>query len=265
MTPIDHTGEPKDAYILKMFPRFSETFTLSKILELERTGTDVHIFSLKAPYHARRHADVDRVQGPVAYLPQISWGPMRPHLEVLRTHPAGYLKGLALSAKRSLTSPRWSSMKRFLQAGFVGAHLRDRGIVFRCEIIGTGGEESKVRSLIEELELGDIVTLPGPMPREELIDQYPEASVFAAPSVVGKDGSHDSPPTVLIEATPVTGIPELVRDGETGLIVPEDDPADRDRARAMATAGGKLVKEEFDLRTNVARLRHLFIEASVQS
>lgn len=413
---MSSNASPRVAYITKMFPRFSETFILSEILELERTGMDVHIFSLKLPNDARRHADVDRVKGPITYLPEISWKNarqfIRPHLEMLRKHPAGYLNSLVQSARRSIKSRSWSSLKRFLQAGYVGAYLqregiphvhahfassatsvarnlnemmgmsysftahakdifietvswgslirklklakfvvtvsdfnvkhllslepatnvrriyngldlemfqpqeprpqdpplvlsvgrlvekkgfddlirasailRDRGIPFRCEIIGTGGEEAKLRSLIAELNLGDLVSLPGPMTREELIDRYPQASVFAAPCIVGKDGNRDGLPTVLIEAmalgvpvvaTPVTGIPELVRNGETGRIVPERDPetladaiaaslADRDGARAMATAGRKLVEEEFDLRKNVARLRQHFIEASVQS
>ena len=89
-------------------------------------------------------------------------------------------------------------------------------------------------------------------------------------------------PTVLIEAmalgvpvvsTPVTGIPELVRHGETGQIVPESSPVELADAmqnafsdpawtRKMARAGRALVEQEFDLQRNVAELREHFEKVS---
>ena len=59
----------KVAYILKMFPRFSETFILGEILELEREGVEVHVFSLKMANDAGTHADVARVRAAVTYVP----------------------------------------------------------------------------------------------------------------------------------------------------------------------------------------------------
>ena len=50
------------AYLLKMYPRFSETFILNEILELERQGVDLHVFALKRPDEGRFHADVARVR-----------------------------------------------------------------------------------------------------------------------------------------------------------------------------------------------------------
>ncbi|MDQ3653517.1 MAG: glycosyltransferase [Chloroflexota bacterium] len=158
------------------------------------------------------------------------------------------------------------------------ALLRDRDIAFRCDIVGTGSEEPMLRGLIQDLHLQDVVHLTGPMPREELVKLYPRASVVVAPCVIGNDGNRDGLPTVLIEAmalgvpvvsTPVTGIPELVCDGETGLLVAPNDPvelsgaiaavlADPLRARTMAEAGRALVEEQFDLRRNVAQLRAHF-------
>ena len=92
----------------------------------------------------------------------------------------------------------------------------------------------------------------------------------------------DGLPTVLIEAmalgvpvvsTPVTGVPELVRDGETGRLVAPNNPVelahaiaivldDPAHAREMAAAGRALVEERFDLRRNVAQLRDLFEKVS---
>jgi glycosyltransferase involved in cell wall biosynthesis len=100
--------------------------------------------------------------------------------------------------------------------------------------------------------------------------------------VVGEDGNRDGLPTVLIEAmamgvpvvaTAVTGIPELVRDGATGLLVPERDPerlaaaiedvlVDPEGAARRAAAARALVEREFDLRVNVATLRERFEAAA---
>jgi glycosyltransferase involved in cell wall biosynthesis len=123
------------------------------------------------------------------------------------------------------------------------------------------------------------------MPREELIALYPRASVVVAPCIVAADGNRDGLPTVLIEAmalevpvvsTPVTGIPELVRHEETGLLAPPHDPAglataiertirDHSRSVEMARAGRARVEQHFDIRQNVAKLRELFEQASASA
>ncbi len=158
------------------------------------------------------------------------------------------------------------------------ALLRDRNIAFQCYIVGAGSEQSALQKLIRKLDLEADVHLAGPMPREELIKLYPRASLFVAPCVIGADGNRDGLPTVLIEAmalgvpvisTPVTGIPELVRHGETGQLVAPNDPEElafvigrsleqREHTLEMAKAGRRLVAEQFDLRRNVAQLRQLF-------
>ena len=162
------------------------------------------------------------------------------------------------------------------------AVLRDRGVFFQCRIVGKGPLAKELRALVRELGLRRAVELSGPLPREELIGLYRRAAVVAAPCLVAADGNRDGLPTVLVEAlalglpvvsTPVTGIPELVEDGRTGLLVPERDPealagaldrllADRARAGALALEGRRRVERAFDLRRNVARLRELFEEAT---
>jgi colanic acid/amylovoran biosynthesis glycosyltransferase len=106
--------------------------------------------------------------------------------------------------------------------------------------------------------------------------------VVVAPCVIGADGNRDGLPTVVTEAmalgipvvaTDVTGIPELVEDGRTGLLVPQRQPealagairrvlVDPGWAGDLARAGRARVESKFDLRVNVARLRAMLEEAS---
>lgn len=159
--------------------------------------------------------------------------------------------------------------------------LRDEGRRFRCRIVGKGALQDELRGLIRELRLEDMVELAGALPREQLLELYPRAAVVVAPCTVGSDGNRDGLPTVLIEAmalgvpvisTDVTGIPELVEDGVTGLLVPERDPqalagaigrilGDSERSEAHARAARARVEERFDLRRNVAQLRELLEES----
>lgn len=59
-------------YVLKRFPRLSETFILNEILELERQGVEVEIFSLERPWYEPRHALLSELKAPIAYLPSSS-------------------------------------------------------------------------------------------------------------------------------------------------------------------------------------------------
>jgi glycosyltransferase involved in cell wall biosynthesis len=83
---------PRIGYVLKMFPRLSETFILNEILELERQGMSLRVFSLKRPDPGGRPAT--QVRARVIYLPERVWRePMRvvqAHFGVLRRWQRGY-------------------------------------------------------------------------------------------------------------------------------------------------------------------------------
>ncbi len=65
------TTEPaRVGYVLKMFPRLSETFILNEVLELEEQGLLLHIFSLKRPTETVCHGQSKLVRSPVTYLPE---------------------------------------------------------------------------------------------------------------------------------------------------------------------------------------------------
>ena len=156
--------------------------------------------------------------------------------------------------------------------------LRAAGVEHRCEIIGGGHLEDALRAQIRAGGLEDTIELLGPLPRRAVIERVQNAAVLAAPCVTGADGNRDGLPTVVLEAmalgtpcvaTSVTGLPEIVRDGQTGLLIPEgraeplasaiecllDDAPLRVR---LARSARRQVEASFDMRSNIGALRRLF-------
>ncbi len=71
MLPADaHLRPSRTAYVLKMYPRFSETFIVTEILAREAQGEDLRIFSLRPPVDPRFHPELARVRAGVTYLPK---------------------------------------------------------------------------------------------------------------------------------------------------------------------------------------------------
>ncbi len=113
------------------------------------------------------------------------------------------------------------------------AVLRDRGVPFNCQIVGNGPLRSEMLQQINGLDLMETVTLRGAMTHDELVSLYGQATVFALTPQISDDGDRDGIPNVLVEAmaagvpvvsTCISGIPELVQDGQTGLLVPPNSP-----------------------------------------
>jgi glycosyltransferase involved in cell wall biosynthesis len=155
--------------------------------------------------------------------------------------------------------------------------LRSRGCDFECLIVGEGPQRQALEERVRELELESVVSLPGARSQEDLLAIYRRATVFALPCKVLSNGDRDGIPNVLIEAmavgvpivaTMVSGIPELIRSGENGLLVKEGDGdgladalealiRDPARRRQFAERGRSTVEKAFDLRTNAEALAEL--------
>jgi len=125
------------------------------------------------------------------------------------------------------------------------AILRDHGLDFRCEIIGEGPLQQELQARIDQHQLADRVTLPGPKPQREIAIRLAGATVLTLPCRVDCDGAMDNLPTVIMEAmaaalpvvtTDVGGIREMVVDSETGLVVaPENASAIADAMERFLT------------------------------
>lgn len=112
--------------------------------------------------------------------------------------------------------------------------LKARGVRFHYRILGIGPWERRLRTLIEQYQLEDVVEMPGFKPSHEVKAMLDEADVFLLPSITGADGDMEGIPVALMEAMAVgipvvstlhSGIPELIEAGESGWLVPENDPA----------------------------------------
>ena len=115
--------------------------------------------------------------------------------------------------------------------------LKELGVAFRYRILGIGPWERRLRTLIEQYQLEDVVEMPGFKPSHEVKAMLDDADVFLLPSVTGADGDMEGIPVALMEAMAVgipvvstlhSGIPELVEADKSGWLVPEND------ARALA-------------------------------
>ena len=103
----------------------------------------------------------------------------------------------------------------------------------RVVIVGGGEYEPVVRKEIERRRAGDVVELAGRVSNAELSDLYSRCAVFCLPAIVDSRGETEGLGVVLVEAMshgkPVVasrlgGIVDAVADGDTGVLVPPEDP-----------------------------------------
>jgi colanic acid/amylovoran biosynthesis glycosyltransferase len=146
------------------------------------------------------------------------------------------------------------------------------------DIVGDGPLRSKLQQLIHDLNLESIVTLWGAQENSFVRRRMAEAHLFVLPSITASDGDQEGIPVSLMEAqasglpvlsTRHSGIPELVIDGESGVLVPERDtqaltaglsrliahPQDWIR---MGRAGRKMVEENYNIAALVPDLVELY-------
>ncbi|MDD5557268.1 MAG: glycosyltransferase [bacterium] len=182
--------------------------------------------------------------------------------------------GLVLSVGRLM------AIKGFDTLVGAAAILRDRGVSARCRIVGEGPERGALEELVRVRGLGDLVDMPGERTPQEVLEAMTRAGVFVLASRPAgrRSGVMDGIPVSLMEAMAigvpvvscaVSGIPELVIDGETGLLVPPGDEerlagaigrllADPRLGERLAAAGREKVRAEFNIERIAARLIAVF-------
>lgn len=187
----------------------------------------------------------------------------------------------AAASPRILAVGRLVDKKGFHVLVDAAALLRERGMDLCCDVIGEGPEREQLAQRIAQHALGERVRLLGARSQRDVIEAMRAATILAMPCVVSADGNRDGLPTVLIEAmalgtpvigTTVTGIPELVRDGVTGLCVAPGDPValadglqrlarDHGLRLRLARAAREAIVRDFDIDRNARHLREQFRHA----
>ena len=143
--------------------------------------------------------------------------------------------------------------------------------------IGGGDLSGRLRDQAARLGLDDRIEWRGAQPQAAVKAALADADLFVLPSRIAPSGDRDGLPNVLMEAhsqavvclsTAVSAIPELILDGETGLLVPPDDPAALSQALArlirepalrktLGEAGEARLRQDFGLEANITGLAGL--------
>ncbi len=411
---MTNTSNDTIGFILKGYPRLSETFILNEILLLERLGFKLHIIAMRNPGETTVHDSVKQVRACVTYIPDYFWpfffAFIKANVKLWWRKPGVYWRAFRFALFRSLRQFSSSTIKRFAQAAYLvenhlyarpgsrfepitiahlyahfshgpttvayfasqltgidysfSAHakdiylqehdflslkvdaarfvvtctefnkkylqevsgnatsvfrcyhglnidaftvplrkrastsaniisvgrfvpkkgfpiliqalhrLRQEGLSFHCDIVGSGPMKDELLQQIKALGLSDSIKLVAPMPQNELLEYYRRADLFALACEVQEDGDRDGIPNVLVEAmamgipavsTAISGIPELVENGVNGFLVPEKNPAALaeaigkllrrpELAERIGLAGRARVEEEFDALRNVEKI-----------
>ncbi|MDE3123000.1 MAG: glycosyltransferase [Paracoccaceae bacterium] len=145
---------------------------------------------------------------------------------------------------------------------------------WQLDILGDGPERRRLEAQAARLGLASRVRFRGRQGNDAVLDAMKAASVLVVPSRIGPRNQTEGLPTVIVEAmslrlpviaSRLTGIPEIVHPGRTGLLVAREDipglaraiasvHADPAAAARRAKAGRALVEAEFDQQANAARL-----------
>jgi glycosyltransferase involved in cell wall biosynthesis len=182
---------------------------------------------------------------------------------------------------------------------FTGRHIQRKGIEYliqavplvlqnrdvRLVITGDGDQRPMLEALVRDLKLEHVVDFRGFVSSEELASLYASSDVYVLPAVFDDRGDAEGLGVTSIEAflhecpvvaSAVGGIVDVVHHEETGLLVPEGDPAaialaierylgDPDFAARMGRAGREFAQSQFDWQSITSRVRAVHLAAVTSS
>lgn len=153
-----------------------------------------------------------------------------------------------LEEKNKIVSVARLVEKKGLEYGIEAfAEVKDEFPQLEYDIIGKGELMSELKEEAEKLEVIEDVNFRGHVSDEELVKSMEEAKIFLLPCIVAENGDRDGIPTVLKESmslktpcisTGVSGIPELIEDGEDGFV------CEPKNIKEIASKIQKLIKSE---------------------
>jgi glycosyltransferase involved in cell wall biosynthesis len=155
--------------------------------------------------------------------------------------------------------------------------LDDAGVSWQADLVGGGPLLPELQAQRDRLGLRSL-SITGPLQLPEIQQRLATADVFVLPCVQAPDGDIDGIPVSLMEAmasgcpvisTSVSGIPELLADGQAGLLVPPADAEalaaallricrEPDLAPTLSEAGRAQVVASFEIDREAASLQDFF-------
>lgn len=175
---------------------------------------------------------------------------------------------------------------------FVGRFIERKGIEYLIDafdlirkecaaellIVGSGFLEESLAQKIDEMALGESVKLMTRVGNDEIAELYASASVFVLPAIIDSKGDTEGLGVVLIEAltfglpvvaSNVGGIPDVIIDGKTGLLVPEKSPVllkeailkvlrNPELATRLVAEGQAHILSEFSWKSVIDKVEHLY-------
>ena len=180
----------------------------------------------------------------------------------LTRFPAAQTKRHSMGPVRFLSTGRLIPFKGFDILIDACAQLQNRALNFACEIIGDGPLRAELEARVAQHNLQERIHFAGEQSQNYVLRALRNSDIFVLASAPDERGASDIFPTVIAEAmaserpvvsTTVAGIPELVANSKTGVLVPPDN------APALADAMDKLAREE-NLRDDFGRAGRIRIE-----
>jgi glycosyltransferase involved in cell wall biosynthesis len=152
---------------------------------------------------------------------------------------------------------------------------------WRLVHVGGGPLLPALQGRARDRGVADRIRWLGAQPQAAVIAAYRAADLFVLPCRIAGDGDRDGLPNVLLEAqsqglacisTAISAIPELIIDGETGLLVAPDDPAalaeamqtlirSPQRRHVLGEAGMRRVSQVFSFNDSLVTLMRRFCDA----
>lgn len=156
--------------------------------------------------------------------------------------------------------------------------LLPKDLHWRFEHIGDGNRIASLKALASELGIADKILWKGALDQKEVLAGYQAADIFVLACRITTDGDRDGLPNVLVEAssqglisvsTNISGVPELLVDGENSLLVAPEDPEalaiametairDADIRHRLGRAAERRVRTEFNFHNSIHQLKSLF-------
>lgn len=177
---------------------------------------------------------------------------------------------------RFLAAGRFVAKKGFAVLLDACAHLAQTGFSFKLRIIGDGPLQAELLRQRNSRHLQSLVSFEPWRDELAMRTAYAWADVFCCPSIIAEDGDRDGLPNVVVEAMStalpivaarVSGLPEAVEDGISGLLVPSGDPvalakclarqADPIMRKSYGEHSQRIVQEKFDGERSLGHLECL--------